>query len=188
MAQIATTEPASVTAGDTLTWQRSLADYPADTWTLKYRLINAAGKIDITSEASGTDHLVTVTAATSADWDAGDYTWQAYVEKGTGLTLERHTVGTGRITVAADLAAEAAGYDTRSSAKKTLDLLDAAMVANGSRAWTAEYEIAGRKMKFRSAAEFMAYRSKVVAEVAREEAAERLALGLPSKTKVLVRF
>ena len=189
MAQpVHTQEPAVVTAGDTLTWKRSLGDYPAGTWTLKYRLINSAGKYDISASADGTDHLVSVTAATSATYTAGDYTWQAYVEKGTGPTLERATIGTGRITVKPNLAAQTGGYDTRTTAKKTLDLLDAAMVANGASAWTQEYEIAGRRMKFRNAAEFMAYRSKVVAEVAREEAAERMALGLGSKSKVLVRF
>ena len=66
MASIPTTEPETITAGDSLTWKRTLADYPAGTWTLKYRLINADGKIDITATASGTDHLVSVEPATSA--------------------------------------------------------------------------------------------------------------------------
>lgn len=188
MAQIPTREPEAVTAGDTITWQRALSDYPAGEWTLKYRLINAAGKIDITSTQSGADHRISVSATSSAAWVAGIYTWQAYVEKGSGGSLERATVGTGQITVRPNLAAQTGGYDTRSPARKTLELLDAAMVAHGAQAWTQEYEIAGRRMKFRNPSEFMGYRSKVVAEVAREEAAERLALGLPSKTKVFVRF
>ena len=75
MASTPTTEPAAITAGDSFTWQKTLADYPAGTWTLKYRFINAAGKIDITATASGTDHLVSVTPTTSAAYTAGDYTW-----------------------------------------------------------------------------------------------------------------
>lgn len=186
MAQsILTREPAEVTAGDTVTWSKSLSDYSAaESWVLHYRLINAAGKIDITASASGVDHLVSETAATTADWAAGTYTWQAYVTK----AAERYTVGSGSLIVKPDLAAEAAGYDTRSTAKKTLDLLDAAMVSHGASAWTQEYEIAGRRMKFVSASDFMAYRSKVVAEVGREEAKSRLAAGLASKTKIFVRF
>lgn len=186
MAQtVPTREPASVFAGDTITWKIALADYPASAgWVLKYRLINAAGKIDIVSAADGDDHLVSESAATSVGWAAGDYTWQRFVEK----AGERFTVGSGRITIRQNLAGKAAGFDTRSSAKKTLELLDAAMVDHGARAWTQEYEVAGRKMKFRSVGEFMAFRDKLKAEVAREEAAERIAAGLAPKSKVYVRF
>lgn len=186
MAQsIPTREPAAVTAGDTVTWKKSLSDYPASAgWVLKYRLINAAGKIDITTSADGDDHLVSVLASTSAGWTAGAYTWQSYVTRAS----ERYTLETGAIDVKPDLASLSTGYDTRTPSRKTLDLLDAAMVAHGSKAWTQEYEISGRRMKFVNASDFMSFRSKVVAEVAREEAAGRIAAGLPIKSKVLVRF
>lgn len=186
MAQtVPTSEPASVVAGDTVAWTRSLADYSAaDGWVLKYRLINASGKIDITASASGADHAVSVAAATTAGWSAGDYTWQGYVEK----AAERYTVGSGAVVIKPDLAAESAGFDTRSAARKALELLDAALVTHGANAWTQEYEIAGRRMKFKSAADFMAWRDKLKAEVAREDAADRLAAGLGSGTKLYVRF
>lgn len=185
---VPTREPASVTAGDTVTWRISLADYPAsDGWTLKYRLINAAGKIDIESSADGDDHLVEVAAGDSDAWAAGAYTWQAYVEGGTS---ERYTVGTGRIEIKPDLAAESAGYDTRSTAAKTLAAVDAWLAARDLA--VAEYEVntgAGtRRMKYIPIAELLALRSKLQAEVAREVAAERAAQGLPSRTKVYVRF
>jgi len=185
MAQtVPTREPASVTAGDTLAWQISLADYPASAgWTLKYRLINAAGKIDITGTASGDDHRVSVPAATSAGWTAGDYTWQAYVEGGTS---ERYTVATGAITIKANLAAQSAGYDTRSPAAKTLAAVDSWLTSRDLA--VAEYEIAGRRMKYIPITDLIALRSKLQAEVARETAAERVAAGLPSKSKVYVRF
>lgn len=182
---IQTREPARVVAGDTLQWQKSLSDYPAsDGWVLAYRLINSAGKIDISAAASGADHLITVPAATSATYSPGLYSWQAFVSK----DGERYTVGSGVIEVLPNLAAQSAGYDTRTTAKKTLDLLDAAMLARGSTAWTAEYEIAGRRMKFASMGEFMAFRDKLRAEVNREAAADRMAAGLPSRSRVLVRF
>lgn len=186
MAQtVPTREPSSVVAGDTVAWRKTLSAYPAgEGWVLKYRLINAAGKIDITASASGDDHAVNETAATSAAWAAGAYAWQSYVEKG----AERYTVETGSITIKPNLAAQAGGFDTRSTAKKTLDLLDAALLQHGANAWTQEYEIAGRRMKFRSVAEFMALRDKMKAEVAREVAAERLAAGLGGGRKVYVRF
>ena len=55
MAQTPTTEPASLQAGDTLRWQRTLPDYPAsEGWVLSYRLINAQGKLESQSNALDT--------------------------------------------------------------------------------------------------------------------------------------
>lgn len=187
MAQtIPTTEPAFLQAGDTLQWQRTLPDYPAtDGWALSYRLINAATKIDIAATASGPDHLVTVSAATSAAYAAGEYAWAAYVTK----TTERHTVGTGRVTVKPDLAAKTAGFDARSTAKKALDDLRAALAAWLTNSGTVqEYEIAGRRMKFATADDIRSRISIAEREVAREDAAEKLASGLPTGRRVLVRF
>lgn len=186
MAQtVPTAVPDTVTAGDTISWKITLADYPADdSWVLKYRLINAAGKFDITATADGADHLVSVAAATSAGYTAGTYSYQAYVEKGT----DRYTVDTGSIVVKPNLAAQSAGYDNRSIARKTLDAIETALVAHGSKAWTQEYSIAGRTMKFRSVGEFMAFRSKMQQEVRAEEAAERIARGESAGNKLFVRF
>lgn len=187
MAQtVPTREPAEIVAGDTVTWQKSLADYPASAgWVLNYRLINAAGKIDIEAAASGDDFLITVPAATSAAYAAGTYSWQAFVD---GVASQRFTVGGGTLVVKPDLAAQAVGYDTRSTAKKTLDLIDAAMLAHGASAWTQEYEIAGRRMKFKSVGDFLALRDRLKREVANETRAERLAAGLGGKSKIYVRF
>jgi len=188
MAQTVTTNiPAKITAGDTITWQRALADYPASAgWVLKYCLINAAGKINIVSAAAGDDHLVSVAASVSTGYAAGDYDWQEFVEK--AATSERYTISTGRITVAPNITAMPAGYDARSTARKTLDLIDAAMLAQGNNAWTQEYEIAGRRMKFRSVGEFLQFRSKLQQEVKAEERADRIARGEATGSKLLVRF
>lgn len=187
MAQtIPTTEPAFVQAGDTVAWTRDLSDYPASAWTLKYRLINAAGKIDITATADGDAHRVSVAAATTAAWAAGDYTWQAYVEGGSS---ERYTVGAGRVTVKPDLAAEAAGYEARSTARKALDDLRAALATwISSNGQVQEYSIAGRTMKYASAADIRARIQLLEREVAREEVAEKLAAGLDPGRRLLVRF
>lgn len=179
-----TTEPTALVAGDTLLWQRTLPDYPAGTWTLKYRLINAAGKIDITSTASGTDHLISVAAATSAAYAAGAYTWTAWVEK----TGERVTVGSGTITVKANIAALNT-LDARTDAAIIVAQLMAAYkaftVSNGH---VAEYEIAGRRMKYRSAAEILQQLNFWESRVNAEKKAERIAAGLGGGGKVLVRF
>lgn len=184
MAQtVPTSVPASVTAGDTIAWQRTLSDYPASAgWVLKYRLINAAGKIDITASAYGDDHLVGVTAATSTAYAAGDYDWQEFVEKAS----ERYTTATGRITVAPNLAAAASTYDNRSTARKALDAVNAWLESRDLA--VAEYEIAGRRMKYIPISELLGMRSKLQAEVGRETRASRIARGEPAGSKLMVRF
>lgn len=183
-APVPTTEPASVVSGDTWTWKKTLADYPASTFTLKYRLVNAAGKIDITAAASGTDHLITVASTTTDDYAAGEYTWAAWVEK----TGERWTVGGGTLTVKPNIAALNL-LDGRTDAAKILDQLITAYksytVSNGH---VAEYEIAGRRMKYRSAAEILQQISVWEARVAAEKRAERIAAGLGGGNRLLVRF
>ncbi len=188
MATTPTQEPATVVAGDTITWQKSFSDYPATTWTLKYRLLNAAGKIDITATASGNDYLVSVTAATSAAWTAGDYDYTGWVEKGSGPTAERVTVSTGRITVQANLAALNT-YDGRSKARQIYEaLLTAYKSAVDARAFVAEYEIAGRRMKFASRTEWITELNFWKAQVAAEDRAAKIADGLGGGARVLVRL
>lgn len=183
-APIPTTEPTAVVAGDTLTWQRSLADYPASTWTLKYRLINSAGKFDITAAASGTDHLITVSSTTSATYTAGNYTWTAWVEK----TGERVTIGAGTITVKPNIAALTT-LDARTDAAKIVDqLMTAYKEYTASNGHVAEYEINGRRMKYRSSAEILEQINFWKAQLAAEKRAERINAGLNGGGKVLVRF
>lgn len=178
-------EPTSFTAGDTLSWTKSLSDYPASaSWVLHYRLINAAGKFDITGTASGDDHLISILASATATYTAGTYSWQAYVTKG----VERYTVGTGTVNVLPDLAAQSAGYDNRSPARKALDALNAGLQAFGSNAHVQSYAIEGREMRYRTFADFMAARDRLTQEVAREEAGQRAAAGLPAKNKMNVVF
>lgn len=179
-------EPASVTAGDTVAWLKTIADYPADQgWVLSYVLINSTAKITITASAAGADHQVSVDAATSAAWPAGDYTYQAAAAKG----LERYTVGNGLISVGKSYAAQAT-LDTRSTARQMLDALEACYLAylSDGQGHVAEYDVAGRRMKFRNAAEIWQQIEKLKREVAAEDRAARLAAGLPSRRRVLVRF
>ena len=185
---IATTEPTRVIAGDTVAWTRSLADYPAPTYVLKYRFLNAAGKIDITAAASGSDHAVAVTAATSATWTAGVYDWLALVETGSGPSAERYSVDEGRITVEANRAALTT-WDGRSSARKIYEALLAAYeTASTSRAFVGEYELAGRRMKFNNKADWLLELDYWKAQVAAEDRAEAIANGMGGSGRLLVRF
>ncbi len=186
MATIPTTEPLAITAGDTLTFSRTLPDYPASAgWVLSYTLINSAAKITLTASASGSDHLVSVPYSTTAAWSPGAYAWQAVVTLG----VERYTICTGSLEITAAFSA-ATTLDTRSTAKKMLEALQSAYMQyiDNGQGHVAEYEIAGRRMKFRNAAEIWQQIEKLKREVAAEDRAARIAAGLPARRRVLVRF
>jgi hypothetical protein len=178
-------EPAQIRAGDTIKWRKSLANYPvSEGWELSYKLINASNEYDITAGTDGDTYLVNEPAVTTAGYAAGDYNLVSQVTLGD----DRYTLGQTTIKVLPNLAAQSSGLDTRSNAKKMLDLLDAAMLAKGSQAWTESYSIAGRDIKFRNLDEFMNMRSRLQREVKSEENADRIAQGLKPKNKIQVRF
>ena len=169
---IPTNEPSSLRAGDTWKWTRTLADYPAGTWTLKYRFKNATAYFEIVAGTSGTDHLVSVAAATTAAYAAGSYTWMAWVEGGSS---EKYTVDTGTLAVDPDYRASTAAYDGRSHARKMLDAIEAWLEARDPA--VAEYEIAGRRMKYIPITELIAMRSRYRLEVQSEDNAAAIAKG-----------
>lgn len=182
MIDIPTIEPATVNAGDTVRWRRALPDYPASAgWVLTYTLLNAAGRITITASAQGDDHLVSVPAGTTAGWAAGDYAWRAQVSK----AGEVYTVGEGRMTIKPSFGVSA--LETRSLARQALDAVEA-YLADPNNIAAAQYEIAGRQLRRYTLPELWAHRDRLRLEVLREEQAERLAVGLPDRRRVLVRF
>lgn len=186
MPTIPTIEPAFIQAGDTIQWQRTLADHPAGGgWVLAYRLINQASHIDIVSAPDGEAHLVSISAATSAAYAAGAYTWAAFVTQG----AQRYTVGQGTTTIRPNLAAQVAGFDARGEAQRALDDLRSALLKwLSTSGHVQEYEIAGRRMRFATADDIRARMAIAEREVAREAAAQRIAAGLSTGRRVLVRF
>lgn len=174
MPDIPTTEPTSLRAGDTWKWTRSLSDYPAPSWVLKYRFKSPAGGFEITATASGADHAVTVAAATSGAYVAAEYSWVAWVEGGSS---EKYTVDQGTTTVEPDYRAgtAAAALDDRSHARKVLAAIEAWI--EGHDPSVAEYEIAGRRMKYIPVGDLLKLRQRYKSEVAAEINAERLANG-----------
>ena len=187
MATIPSKEPQSVTAGDTIQWLRTLPDYPASAgWTLNYRLINATGHIDITGQASGSDHLISIPSSVVPAWVAGTYDWQAYV---TAISGERHTIGIGRMVVLPNLSTQVAGFDARSQARQILEGLYAAYLdAVKNRAFVAEYGIANRRFKFATRQEWIVEINFWKIQVTREDQANAIKNSNGSGRKTLVRF
>ncbi|EPP2530238.1 hypothetical protein ACUNME_003225 [Vibrio cholerae] len=133
-------EPIKLQAGDSITWSREAPGYPAeDGWSLHYALRGPA-PIDLSTTGDGAVYQVSVSAADSAKWSAGDYVFSCFVVKGE----DRQTLGTGRLTILPDLAATNP-VDARSHAKRMLDAIEATLEKRATRDQQS-YEIEGRRL------------------------------------------
>lgn len=180
-APIPTTEPAQIVAGDTAKWLKTLADYPASAgWALAYTLVNASQRYTFSAAVQGDDFLITVSAATTSGWAAGSYDFRGAVSQ----AGEVYTVSVGRIAVAA---AFGAAIDARSQPRRTLEAIESTLEGRASSA-TAEYEIAGRKLKYIPIPELLQLRDRYRRDVAAEDAAEKVAKGLGNPGRIYVRF
>lgn len=187
--ELQTNEPTAIRAGDSVSWSRELPEYSADDgWALKYRLLYAAGAaVAITSTGAGTTHTVALTSAQTAAYAAGQATLVAYVEK--AATSERVTLESTPIAILPDLTT-AATHDGRSANQIALANAKAALAAymEKGQAHVAEYDIAGRRMKFRAATEITDLIAYYERECAKERVAQALLEGNPAPGRVQVRF
>lgn len=176
-----------LTAGDSLNYTVAVAGYvPADGWVLKYRLVPRSGTgtaVDITSSASGTDHLVQVGPSETANWAAGMYGWASYVER----AGERYTVASGQLQVLPDPLTLQPGADTRSQAEISLEAVTAKLRGVGGSA-VESYTINGRELRRYPLADLIKLEQKLKAEVAAERRAAGLKDGTGTVRRILVRM
>jgi hypothetical protein len=175
----------TIVAGETLNYVATAADYPASAgWVVTLEINPIAGGTvsRVSSTASGDDHLLQVSAATTAGWTVGNCSWQTWVEK----AGERYVLEEGVLRVRGSLIGAAAGTDIRSQAQKALDDANAALAA-----WTPtqkRYRIGSREMEFNSPADIISVISHWTAAVQREQAAAAMAAGRPNPRKLQVRM
>ena len=183
-AEIPTTEPTEVTAGDTVQWGiQNLPDYPAgDDWVLSYIFRNSQGGFSIEADADGDNYSIDVSAEDTAAWEAGDYSFQAYVTK----DGERKTVRSGVMTVKQNFAT-ADTHDGRSHAKRTLDAIEATIEGRAS-VDQESYTIMGRQLKRTPMADLLKLRDRYAAIYNAEKNAEDAKNGKGGKNKIKVRF
>jgi hypothetical protein len=172
--------------GDTLDFSTVVPGYlSTDGYTLIYRLVPRVSgtPITLTALADGDNYRVAESPVTTAAWTAGEYTWSAWVEK----TGERYSVDSGTVTLKVDPAVVNA-YDGRSPARKALDAINDALGTHGSQAHVLEYTIGNRSMRFKDQSDLLTMRASLAAEVWREEAAVKMAAGLPNPRQIRVRM
>ena len=187
--------PAAIQAGDTVSWfDASSTDtlgnaLTSASWVLTYYLrFNAASEAAtvVGSARSDGGWDFTISAATSAGFDAGTWYWQALATSGN----DKLTLGAGSLTVKASLsyAGQAAAFDGRTQAEKDLDAVQTAIRTLVSGGAVQQYSIGSRSITKMRLSDLMELESKLKAEVNRERAAEKVAAGLGNPGTMFVRF
>lgn len=141
-ATVPTTEPTVISAGDNVLFTRSLADYPADAWTLTYVLSNGLHAYSFTAFADGTTFSVNTHSPVTALYAPGEYRLTGTVSDG----VEQHTVYSGLLTVLPN-GSVATPLEYRSWAAVALANIEAAIVIDAGRGSILEYTINGRSVR-----------------------------------------
>lgn len=186
--------PSEIRAGDTIQW-RDVAGVDnlgnavsSSDYTLTYYLrFNAASEgATVVGTAYGTGWQFSIAAATSVNFDAGTWYWQAVATK-TGSTI---TLGSGQSTVLAALSYSGtpAALDGRSQAQKDLDAVQAAIRTIVAGGVAKEYTIGNRSLKKYDLTDLLALETKLKADVNREQKAQLIANGLGNPFNLFVRF
>ncbi len=178
-----TVEPDQIIAGDSVSWRKALADYPASAgWDLTYAL-RGPDKIDLDSSADGDAHLIDLAAADTANWAAGFYTWTLFAKMGG----DRYTVAQGAVEILPDPAGIAAGADQRPHCKKVLDAIEALLEGKATRDQKT-YEVDGVRIDRMEIAELLRWRVVYRREWRDYLRKQQVAKGKKRGNRVLVRF
>jgi hypothetical protein len=186
--------PTTIRAGDTVKWRDDASvdvfgnEVTSSDWTLKYylRTNTASEGATVTGSAYGTGWEFTIAASTTADFDAGNWYWQAIATKDS----ESLTLGNGALTVEAALSYSGTpgAFDGRTQAQKDLDAVQAAIRAIVDGGVVQEYRIGTRNLKKYDLPDLIQLEGKLKAEVKREQQAELIANGLGNPRNMFVRF
>lgn len=162
-------EPARVTAGDSLLWQRAdiAADYPpADGYALAYRFAPLAGGEPDMVDASEMDGIwrIAIAADATADWAPGEWRWAAAISKAGA----RVVVDSGSFVVDPDPLADTAP-DMRSHARRVLDAINATIEGRASKSQLKTTFEDGRSIEHMPHGDLLALRKRYAALVKTEE-------------------
>lgn len=168
-------EPALLRAGDSWRWSRTFDGYaPGDGWALQYILNSPGGAFYkfpdgvAVADSTGAGFDVSLTPTQTAGCAPGVYELYAVLSNADAGGQE--TIAVGRLKVAPNIAAAAVSVDTRSFAKKTLDMLELA-IANDSSPMVQEYEIHGRRVQYINRKELLELRERYRLEYRQERIA-----------------
>lgn len=184
-APIPTNEPETFSAGDSLSWKKSLADFvPADGYSLTYcfRGLNLTS-LDVTSTASGATHLVTIATDASASLIPGEYTVAGYAVK----SGERVEIYRGTVAVTQNIFTIEAGKDTRTQARRILDNVEAVIEGRASSSILGS-TVDGTRLDRIPMVDLIMLRDKYKQLVLSEQQLEKIRSGRAASNSVFTRF
>ena len=152
--------PAAIIAGDTVAITMTLSDYTSPTWAIAWTLAGP-DTLSVTSTDSVPNHLLDLTSSQTSGLGAGLYQWRTRVTDGTTVT----TVGSGVLTVTADLATLGAGEATPWEVTQLAVVEEA--LAGTLTGEMRRYMIAGRQVETFGVDELWSLRAKLKDAVAR---------------------
>lgn len=158
------------------------------TYTLTWyaRTNTASEGATVVGTAEGVGWRVTVPSATTTNFDAGLWTWQAIA----GYSTFKYTAGRGQFTVKATAAyaGSPGAFDDRSRAEIDLSHVETAIRTLAQGGMVQEYAIGNRSLKRYKMVELLQLRDDLKAEVAMERKAEKIRQGLGNPGLAKVRF
>lgn len=173
--------PKRITIGDTITWDETLADFPAgSSWILSYSFTGPDAVFASSHVAVGDDHRITID---TTKLEIGRYDYAKKVTDGTTTeTLKR-----GFVEIDPDLSADTIGVDRRSYAAIALENIEAMLKGKATKDQTS-YSLNGRALSRYSIDELNDWRAQLRVEVRDEEQKARRQSGGKSHQNVKVRF
>lgn len=159
--------PDKIGAGLTFDKLVTQTAYPAPVWVLSAAL-RGPGAMNLTASAEGTQHRLTVSAATTANWVPGLYSYSVRVTDGTDV----FEIEAGQLEITPDLTSAAEGHDGRTHAQRTLEAIEAVIEKRASLDQE-RYRINNRELYRTPIADLLKLRDLYRAEVRREQAAAR---------------
>lgn len=173
--------PAQISAGDNVTWTRTFDDYSSLAgWTLKYTGVSATAAFNFSAagQADGS-FLVDLSGTVTGAWAADSYQLVEYVDNGSAkVTLARYA-----LAVLPNLAGSTTGLDTRTHARRMLDIINAYF--EKKLPGQMRVMLDGLRIDQYTIPELLSLRDRYRAEVMREE---QLASGRPGFGKLLARL
>jgi hypothetical protein len=186
--------PSLIYAGDTVVFDvpafkdaiGTSIDSGSYTLTWYARTNTASEGATIVGVAEGDGWRITVPSATTAGFDAGNWTWQAIATLGS----VQYTAGRGQFTVkaTAQYTGTPGAFDDRSRAEIDLSYVETAIRTLAQGGMVQEYTIGGRSLKRYKMAELLQLRDDLKNEIAMERKAERIRQGLGNPGLAKVRF
>ena len=183
-----TSEPNEVTVGSYIQWKRPdlSADYPVASYSLIYILRargGGAAEITFTANEINGEYVVQIPSTTSAAWTAGQYHWQAEIQRTSDSS--RVLVDSGDITILPDL--DDNNTDPRSHAEIMVDKIQSLLEGRADKD-VSSYSIQGRSLAKMSITDLLQWRDYYRKEVVKERRDAAIANGKATKTTVKVRF